>query len=72
MRFKLLRAFTVGAIAVGLATMAHAQQSGPAGQSVYQATFAEPNQKTPEVSTEEVRRICAALGGVLNYHEWLF
>ena len=25
--------------------------------SVYQATLAEPNQKTPEVSTEEVRRI---------------
>jgi len=27
--------------------------------SVYQATLAEPNQKTPEVSTEEVRRILA-------------
>ncbi len=65
MRFKLLRAFTVGAIAVGLATMAHAQQSGPAGQSVYRATFAEPNQKTPEVSTEEVRRMLADGSGIL-------
>ena len=34
MNFKLVRAFTVGAIAVGTATMAHAQQSGPAEQSV--------------------------------------
>jgi mono/diheme cytochrome c family protein len=31
---NLVRAFTVGAIAFGAATMAHAQQSGPAGQSV--------------------------------------
>ena len=29
----LIRAFAVGAIAVGLATIAHAQQSGPAGQN---------------------------------------
>jgi mono/diheme cytochrome c family protein len=34
MNSKLLRAFTVGTIAIGAATMAHAQQSGPAGQSV--------------------------------------
>jgi hypothetical protein len=27
------------------------------GGSIYQATLAEPNQKTLEVSTEEVRRI---------------
>ena len=31
---KLVRAFTVGAIAVGAATMAHAQQSSPANQGV--------------------------------------
>ena len=31
MNSKLIRAFTVGAIAVGAVTMAHAQQSGPAG-----------------------------------------
>ena len=29
------------------------------GGSIYQATLAEPNQKTQEVSTEEVRRILA-------------
>jgi mono/diheme cytochrome c family protein len=34
MHSKLVKAFTVGAIAVGAATMAHAQQSGPAAQSV--------------------------------------
>jgi 3-mercaptopyruvate sulfurtransferase SseA len=27
------------------------------GGSIYQATMGEPNPKTPEVSTEEVRRI---------------
>ncbi len=34
MNLKLVRAFTVGAIAVGAATMANAQQSGPAGENV--------------------------------------
>ncbi len=34
MKSKLLKAFTVGAIAVGAATMAHAQQSGSAVRSV--------------------------------------
>ena len=33
--------------------------------SVHQATLAEPNQKTPEVSTEEVRRILADGGAIL-------
>src|SRR5262249_50647177 len=33
--------------------------------SVYQATLAEPNQKTPEVSTEEVRRILADGSAIL-------
>ena len=65
MNSKLIKALTIGAIAVGVATMAHAQQSGTAGQSVYQATFAEPNQKTPEVSTEEVRSILADGSGIL-------
>ena len=34
MSYELVRAFTVCAIAVGVATMANAQQSTPAGQSV--------------------------------------
>ena len=34
MNLTLVRAFAVGAIAIGAATMAHAQQSGPAAQSV--------------------------------------
>ena len=29
MNFRLVRVFAVGAIAIGAATMAHAQQSGP-------------------------------------------
>ena len=35
MSYELVRAFTVCAIAVGVATMANAQQSTPAGQSVF-------------------------------------
>jgi mono/diheme cytochrome c family protein len=34
MHSKLLRAYAIGVFAVGLATIAHAQQSGPAAQSV--------------------------------------
>jgi mono/diheme cytochrome c family protein len=33
MNYKIIKAFTVGAIAVGAATMAHAQQSGLAAQN---------------------------------------
>jgi hypothetical protein len=33
MNSKLIKALTVGAIAAGVATMAHAQQNGPAGQT---------------------------------------
>jgi Transporter associated domain len=36
-----------------------------AQSSVYQATLAEPNQKTPEVSTEEVRRVLADGSAIL-------
>lgn len=39
---------------LGVVGMASAQ-----GGSIYQATLAEPNQKTQEVSTEQVRRILA-------------
>jgi len=34
MNHKLVRAFTVGAIAVGTATMSHAQQNGPTSQGI--------------------------------------
>jgi rhodanese-related sulfurtransferase len=46
----------IGATAVDVAT---------AQSSAYQATLAEPNQKTPEVSTEEVRRILADGSAIL-------
>ena len=58
----------VRAGAAGLATaiiMAAAVDVATAQSSVYQATLAEPNQKTPEVSTEEVRRILADGSAIL-------
>jgi rhodanese-related sulfurtransferase len=44
----------VATLALSATGMANAQ-----GGSIYQATLAEPNQKTREVSTEQVRRILA-------------
>src|SRR5258708_36165368 len=41
-------------LTIGATPVASAQ-----GGSIYQATLAEPNQKTQEVSTEQVRRILA-------------
>ena len=58
----------VQAGAAGLAMaiiMAAAVDVATAQSSVYQATLAEPNQKTPEVSTEEVRRILADSSAIL-------
>ena len=46
-------ALATGIIAIASATAATTPVS------VYQATLAEPNQKTPEISTEEMRRILA-------------
>ncbi len=59
MRQMLMRTL-VRAGAAGLATaimMAAGVDGAITQSSVYQATLAEPNQKTAEVSTEEVRRI---------------
>ena len=58
----------VGAGAAGLAMaiiVAAAADVATAQSSVYQATLAEPNQKTPEASTEEVRRILADGSAIL-------
>ena len=58
----------VQAGAAGLAMaiiMAAAVDVATAQSSVYQATLAEPNQKTPEVSTEEVQRILADSSAIL-------
>lgn len=52
-------ALATGLIAVASADAAHAQGS------VLHATLAEPNQKTPEVSTDEVRRILADGSAIL-------
>jgi rhodanese-related sulfurtransferase len=51
-----------GVVGLGVAVMVTLAVVGMAsaqGGSIYQATLAEPNQKTGEVSTEEVRRILA-------------
>jgi len=51
-----------GIAALGLAAMATLgiiNMSSAQGGNIYQATLAEPNQKTQEVSTEQVRRILA-------------
>lgn len=49
-----------GIAALGLAamaTLAVIDRTSAQGDNIYQATLAEPNQKTQEVSTEQVRRI---------------
>ena len=49
-----------GIAALGLAvmaTLAVIDMASAQGGNIYQATLAEPNQKTQEVSTEQVRRI---------------
>jgi len=50
----------VATLALSATEAANAQ-----GDSIYQATLAEPNQKTREVSTEQVRRILADGGAIV-------
>jgi rhodanese-related sulfurtransferase len=49
----------VGLALAAIVTLATTDVAIAQGGSIYQATLAEPNQKTQEVSTEEVRRILA-------------
>ena len=53
--FTLIARLALAAMVTLTATNVASAQSG----SIYQATLAEPNQKTQEVSTEELRRILA-------------
>jgi rhodanese-related sulfurtransferase len=46
-------------VLVAVATLATGFARGDAPATIYQATLQEPNQKTPEVSTEELRQILA-------------
>jgi len=50
-----------GVVALAAATVAVALRDAAMAQgaSIFQATLGEPNVKTPEVSTEEVRRFLA-------------
>src|SRR5215467_8239747 len=54
----------VAALAIGMVPFASIDTARAQG-SVHQATLGELNQKTPEVSTEEVRRILSDGGAVL-------
>jgi len=54
MRTRHLASLATGACLVALVQVHQASAQSP---SIYQATLAEPNAKTPEVSTEQVRRI---------------
>ena len=49
----------VGLGMAGMMTLAIIGMARAQGGDIYQATLAEPNQKTREVSTEQVRRILA-------------
>jgi rhodanese-related sulfurtransferase len=46
-------------VLVAVVTLATGLARGDARATIYQATLQEPNQKTPEVSTEELRQILA-------------
>jgi rhodanese-related sulfurtransferase len=49
----------VGLALAATVTLTVTEVASAQGGTIYQATLAEPNQKTPEVSTEELRRILA-------------
>lgn len=49
----------VGLALAATVTLTVAEVASAQGGTIYQATLAEPNQKTAEVSTEELRRILA-------------
>jgi hypothetical protein len=46
-------------VLAAVVTLAMGLARGDAPATIYQATLQEPNQKTPEVSTEELRQILA-------------
>ena len=55
----------VPAALAAILTVATGDMTFAQGPSVHQATLAEPNQKTQEVSTEDVRRILADGSAIL-------
>lgn len=59
MAMKIVRAGMAGLAVAAMVTLAVTDMASAQGGTIYQATLAEPNQKTPEVSTEEFRRILA-------------
>src|SRR5262245_3213585 len=58
-RTQYCRHAIVPAALAAILTVATGDLTFAQGPSVHQATLAEPNQKTQEVSTEDVRRILA-------------
>ena len=62
MRQKVLMltfALIVGIALAAIVTLSATDVADAQGCNIYQATLAEPDQKTQEVSTEQVRRILA-------------
>jgi rhodanese-related sulfurtransferase len=47
------------ALAAAIMTMIAIDAAAAQGSTIFQATIGEPNQKTPEISTEEARRVLA-------------
>ena len=66
-RNALMGSFTpmVGSVLVAMLVLATTEVARAQGNNVYQATLGESNQKTQEVSTEQVRRILADGSAIL-------
>lgn len=59
MATKILRAGMTGLVVAAMVALAVTDVASAQSGTIDQATLGEPNQKTPEVSTEELRRILA-------------
>lgn len=59
---KIVRKGIAGLGMAVMMTLAVIGMASAQGSNIYQATLAEPNQKTQEVSTEQVRRILTTQG----------
>lgn len=59
MAMKIVRAGMAGLVVAAMVTLAATDVASAQDGTIHRATLGEPNQKTPEVSTEEFRRILA-------------
>ena len=56
---KIVRILVARLVLAGVVTLAATGMTNAQGGNIYEATLGEPNQITPEVSTEQLRRILA-------------